>query len=230
MSVGGAWVKCMRAAVIGLGVIVAIGAAMTDAMAQAGKPIKIVAFGDSLTAGYMLAPSEAFPVVLGKALQARGHAVEVINAGVSGDTTSAGRDRLGWAVPADTDAVILELGANDGLRGLDPVAAKRNLEAIIQALTAQKAVILLAGMRAPRSMGDTYTTAFDAIFPELAAKYGLVLYPLFIEATALKPNLSLADGLHPNAKGVQAIVAGILPDVEAVIARVTARRGQPAKG
>ena len=194
------------------------------------KPIKIVAFGDSLTAGYLLAPNEAFPVVLGKALAARGHTVEMINAGVSGDTTSAARDRISWAVPPDADAVILELGANDALRGLDPIAARRNLEAMIQGFQAQKADILLAGMLAPRSLGDAYTKTFDAIFPDLASKYGLLLYPFFLDKTALNPQLSLPDGLHPNAKGVEAIVAGILPQAEALIARIKARRVAAAKG
>ena len=194
------------------------------------KPIKIVAFGDSLTAGYMLPPDNAFPVVLGKALKARGHNVEMINAGVSGDTTSAGLERIAWAIPADADAVILELGANDALRGLDPATAKQNLTAMIKLIQAQKTDILLAGMLAPRSMGEPYTKAFDAIFPDLAAQYGLLLYPFFVEKTALNPQLSLSDGLHPNAKGVEAIVAGILPKAEELIARVKSRRLAAAKG
>ena len=197
---------------------------------QVEKPIKIVALGDSLTAGYLLAPQEAFPVVLGRVLKQRGYNVEMINAGVSGDTTAGGRERLAWAVPSDSDAVILELGANDALRGLDPAAAKANLTAIIETIRAQKTNILLAGMIAPRSLGDNYTQAFDAIFPALAAKYSLPLYPVFLEATGLKPNLSLPDGLHPNAKGVEAIVAAILPKVEELIAQVKARRAGAVKG
>ena len=193
-------------------------------------PIKIVAFGDSLTAGYLLAPQEAFPVVLGKALAKRGYNVQMINAGVSGDTTAGGRERLAWAVPPDADAVILELGANDALRGLDPAAAKANLQAIIETIRAQKTDILVAGMIAPRSMGENYTKPFDAIFPALAAKYGLPLYPFFLEATGLRPELSLADGLHPNAKGVDAIVAAILPKVEELIGRVKARRAGVGRG
>ena len=201
-----------------------------SAATVAAKPIKLVAFGDSLSAGYQLAPSEAFPVVLAKALAARGHNVEVINAAVSGDTTSAGRERVAWAVPPDADGIILELGANDALRALDPAAAKNNLEAMIQGFQAQKADILLAGMFAPRSLGDTYTQAFDRIFPDLAAKYGLVLYPFFLEKTALQPRLSLPDGLHPNAKGIEAVVADILPKVEELLVRVQARRTAAAKG
>jgi acyl-CoA thioesterase I len=195
-----------------------------NAAAAAVAPVKIVAFGDSLTAGFQLPPSDAFPAQLARVLEARGHRIEMINAGVSGDTTAAGRDRLAWAVPADTDAVILEFGANDALRGLSPAAARANLEAMIAALKGQGAEILLAGMLAPRSMGEPYVRDFDAIFPELAAKHGLLLYPFFLEATALKPELSLPDGLHPNAKGVAAMVASILPQAEALIARVEARR------
>lgn len=193
------------------------------------RPVKIVAFGDSLTAGYLLPQSDAFPAQLARALAARGLSVDVTNAGVSGDTTAAARERLAWSVPADTDAVILELGANDALRGLDPAAARQNLEAMIQAILGQKSDILLAGMLAPRSLGDTYTKPFDAIYPELAAKYGLPLYPFFLTATALKPQLTLTDGMHPNAQGVAAIVADILPQVEALVAKVKSRRGA-AKG
>jgi acyl-CoA thioesterase I len=191
---------------------------------SADKPIKIVAFGDSLTAGYQLPPSEAFPVVLAKALEARGHKVEILNAGVSGDTTAAARDRIAWAVPPETEAVILEFGANDALRGLDPGKARDNLDAMITAIKGQGADILLAGMFAPRSMGEPYSKPFDAIFPALADKHGLLLYPFFIEAVAMKPELNLADGMHPNAKGVAAIVASILPKAEELIARVKARR------
>jgi acyl-CoA thioesterase I len=201
---------------------------MAHAQPVADKPIKIVAFGDSLTAGYQLAPSEAFPSVLARALEARGHKVEILNAGVSGDTTAAGRDRLAWAVPPDTEAVILELGANDALRGLDPGKARENLDWIIAAIKAQGADVLLAGMYAPRSMGEAYFKPFDSIYPSLSDKHGLLLYPFFVEPIALKPELNLPDGLHPNAKGVAAIVAGILPKVEDLLARVKARRA--AKG
>ena len=202
-------------------------AALPSALAQAApadKPIKIVAFGDSLTAGYQLPSNEAFPVVLAKALEARGHKIEILNAGVSGDTTAAGRDRIAWAVPPDTEAVILEFGANDALRGLDPVKARENLDVMITSIRAQGADVLLAGMLASRSMGELYTKPFDAIYPALAEKHGLLLYPFFIEASVFKPELNLADGLHPNAKGVAAIVASILPKVEELIARVKVRR------
>lgn len=192
--------------------------------APAAKPIKIVAFGDSLTAGYMLPQSDAFPAKLQKALVARGHAVEIINAGVSGDTTAAGLDRIGWAVPADADGVIVELGANDVLRGLDPAAARANLDKILATLKAQKAEVLIAGMKAPGNLPPAYVTAFDAIFPDLAKTYDALLYPFFIEKIAMNARLNLADGLHPNAKGVDAIVADILPKVEELIGRIEKRR------
>jgi acyl-CoA thioesterase I len=207
---------------------VAMGSGMALAQSAADKPIKMVAFGDSLTAGYQLPPNDAFPAVLARALEARGHKVEIINAGVSGDTTAAGRDRIAWAVPPETEAVILELGANDALRGLDPAKARENLDWMITTIKAQGADILLAGMVAPRSMGESYFKPFDMMYSALAEKHGLLLYPLFIEAIALKPSLNLADGLHPNAKGVTAIVASILPKAEELIARVKARRA--AKG
>ena len=188
------------------------------------KIVKIVAFGDSLTAGYQLPPGDAFPAQLEKALRAKGHRVEVLNAGVSGDTTAAGLERFGWAVPSDADGVIVELGANDALRGLDPGQARSNLDKILAAIQAQKAAILIAGMRAPSNLPVDYVAKFDAIFPELAKKYDALLYPLFIERIAMKPQFNLADGLHPNAKGVGEIVNGILPHVEDLIARINLRR------
>jgi acyl-CoA thioesterase I len=202
----------------------------THAFAQAGPVIKIAAFGDSLSAGFQLAPDQSFPAQLDRALKAKGFKVEVFNAAVSGDTTAAGLDRLAWAVPEDTDAVIVELGANDALRGLDPKAARANLDTIITRLKAQKADVLLAGMKAPRNLGAPYVEAFDAIFPELAAKHDVLLYPFFAEKIALKPELNLADGMHPTPKGVAEIVADILPKVEALIERVTVRRAARAKG
>jgi acyl-CoA thioesterase-1 len=197
------------------------------AHAQGGeRPVRIVAFGDSLTAGYMLPPGDSFPAQLERALKARGHIIEVANAGVSGDTTAAGRDRLAWSMPDDADAVILELGANDALRGLDPKAARANLVAILDELKRRQLDVLIAGMRAPRNLGPEYVDAFDRIFPELAARYEALLYPFFLERIALKGEFNLADGIHPNARGVAEIVADILPQVEALIARVKARRAR----
>jgi acyl-CoA thioesterase-1 len=194
------------------------------------RPVRIVAFGDSLMAGYMLAASEAFPAQLERKLKASGMKVEIVNAGVSGDTTAGGLARLDWAVPDGTDAVILELGANDALRGLDPAKARANLEAIIVRLKARKIDVLLAGMLAPANFGEEYATAFNAIFPELARAHGLLFYPFFLQGVALRHNLNLGDGLHPNAKGVAAIVDAIGPTVEELVRRVEARRRQVQRG
>jgi acyl-CoA thioesterase I len=198
--------------------------------APVGQPLRIVVLGDSLVAGFGIKPSEAFPAQLERALKERGHAVEVINAGVSGDTTAGGLERLRWAVPGHTGAVILELGANDALRGLDPGRAKANLDKIITILKASGAEVLLAGMLAPRNLGVTYTRAFDAIYPELAAKHGLILYPFFLEGVALTTKLNLDDGLHPNSRGVAEITKNILPSVEQLIARVRAKPAPATKG
>lgn len=187
-------------------------------------PIRIVAFGDSLTAGYGLQPSEAFPVQLQAALKAKGHDVEVINAGVSGDTTAGGLERFEWAVPDGTEAVILELGANDALRGLDPAQARASLTKIVDRLKARNIDVLLAGMRAPNNWGEDYSRAFDAIFPELAGANGLILYPFFLDGVAMNKTLNLDDGMHPTGKGIGIIVERILPNVEELIGRVTARR------
>lgn len=188
------------------------------------KPIKIVAFGDSLTAGYMLQPSEAFPVQLQAALKAQGHSVDIINAGVSGDTTSGGLERLEWSIPDGTDAVIVELGANDALRGIDPKQARASLDAILSKLKARNVDVLLAGMYAPSNWGEDYRAAFDRIYPELAQQYGTLLYPFFLEGVATDAKLNMGDGLHPTGAGVAEIVKRILPKVEELLARVRARR------
>jgi acyl-CoA thioesterase I len=198
--------------------------------APPGQPLRIVVLGDSLVAGFGIKPSEAFPAQLERALKERGHAVEVINAGVSGDTTAGGLERLRWAVPEHTGAVILELGANDALRGLDPGRAKANLDKIITTLKASGAEVLLAGMLAPRNLGVGYTRAFDAIYPELAAKHGLILYPFFLEGVAMSTKLNLDDGLHPNSRGVAEITKSILPSVEQLIERVRAKPAPATKG
>jgi acyl-CoA thioesterase-1 len=195
-----------------------------SAGAEPARPVRIVALGDSLTAGYMLQPGEGFPSRLTAALEANGHAAEVINAGVSGDTTTAGLERLDWAIPEGTDAVILELGANDALRGIDPAIVRANLERIIVALKGKGIPVLLAGMKAPRNWGEDYATKFDAIYPELAEKHGLLLYPFFLEGVAMDAALNLGDGMHPNPRGVEKLVAGILPKVEELVARVKERR------
>jgi acyl-CoA thioesterase I len=194
-------------------------AARDRGAAEAEAPV-IVALGDSLTAGLGLPQDQAFPAQLETALKARGLAARVVNAGVSGDTASAGLARLDWALPADASAVIVELGANDALQGLPPEATKTALAAIIEKVQARGLPVLLAGMEAPRNMGKDYVEAFGAIYPDLAARYGLVLYPFFLEGATLDNELMQPDGLHPNAKGVAAIVANILPKVEELLAKV----------
>jgi acyl-CoA thioesterase-1 len=193
-------------------------------------PVRIVVLGDSLVAGFQIKTSDAFPAQLERALKAKGHAVEVINAGVSGDTTAAGLERLRWSVPDRTDAVILELGANDALRGLDPGRAKANLEKIITTLKASGADVLLAGMVAPRNLGEAYTRVFNGMYADLAQRHGLLLYPFFLDGVALNGDLNLGDGIHPNARGVAEITKRILPTVEELIARVRTRQPAGSKG
>lgn len=186
-------------------------------------PLRIVALGDSLTAGYQLAPTDAFPAKLQAALRAKGYDVEVVNAGVSGDTAANGLARLDWSVPAETDAVIVELGANDMLRGLDPARTRATLAEILARLRARGLPVLLAGMRASPNLGPDYVAAFDAIYPDLAGHYGALLYPFFLDGVALDQAYTLPDGLHPTARGVDVIVARILPSVEALMSRARPR-------
>jgi len=189
----------------------------------AERPVRIVALGDSLTAGFGLARQDAFPAKLEAALRARGIAVTIENAGVSGDTTAGGLTRLDWSVPEGTQGVILELGANDALRGLDPKAVRTALETIVKRLKARGIPVLLAGMLAPRNLGPDYARAFDPIYPDLAAAHDLLLYPFFLDGIATDRAFNQADGLHPTAAGVDAIVARILPRVEELVARAKAR-------
>jgi acyl-CoA thioesterase-1 len=190
--------------------------------AAADRPLHLVALGDSLTAGYGLPALAAFPVRLQRALAAKGITVAISNAGVSGDTTADGLARLDWSVPEDTDAVILELGANDMLRGLDPKATRATLEEIVRRLQQRHIDVLLCGMLAAPNLGPDYARDFDAIFPELAAADNLLLYPFFLTGVATDKSLTQRDGLHPTAAGVDVIVAGILPKVEELITRVRA--------
>jgi acyl-CoA thioesterase-1 len=194
-----------------------------EAAAQ-DKPLKIVAFGDSLTAGFQLPASAAFPARLEQALKAKGIAAVVANAGVSGDTASGGLARVAWSVPADTDAVILELGANDMLRGVDPKVTRASLDGIIKALKSRGIEVLLAGMRAAPNLGPDYQRAFDAIYPELASRYDLVFYPFFLDGVVTDARYNLNDGLHPNRQGVDLIVGRIMPKVDELITRVRRRR------
>ena len=181
------------------------------------KEMVIVVFGDSLTAGYGLPASDAFPVRLESALRQTGQRVRVINSGVSGDTTAGGRARLDWVLADKPDAAIVELGANDALRGIDPKEASRNLSAILSELKKRNVRVLLAGMQAPPNLGSRYTMAFNTIFPDLAAAYDVMLYPFFLDGVAANPALNQQDGIHPNALGVAVIVDRILPYVNRLI-------------
>jgi acyl-CoA thioesterase-1 len=201
-------------------------AAPMAAQAAAERPVRIVALGDSLTAGLGLPADAAFPVKLEKALKARGLSVEITNAGVSGDTASGGLARLDWSVPDGTDAVLIELGANDMLLGLDPKVTRKALTEIVRRLTARHIAILLAGMRSAPNLGAAYGREFEAIYSDLAAANDLLLYPFFLDGVAADPKLNQRDGIHPTSAGVDAIVARILPKAEELVARVQSKRGE----
>ncbi len=192
--------------------------------AASDAPLRIVALGDSLTAGLGLPVDAAFPARLAAALKAKGLAASIVNAGVSGDTASGGLGRLDWSVPQGTEAVILELGANDALRGIDPAVTKTALDSILNKLKDRHIAVLLAGMQAPRNLGADYVSVFDAIYPALASNHAVVFYPFFLDGVATDPKLNQGDGMHPNAAGVDVIVARILPKVEEMIVRVRAAR------
>jgi acyl-CoA thioesterase-1 len=177
----------------------------------AGAAPRITILGDSLAAGYNLPPEQAFPAQLEIALRQAGHQVTVLNAGVSGDTTAGGVARIDWLLADKPDMVVVELGGNDALRGLDPRQTRDNLDMILTRLKQAGVKVLLAGMRAPRNLGRDYYTEFDRIYPELAAKHKIPLYPFFLEGVVGRPELNLNDGIHPNAAGVQVIVRNLLP-------------------
>jgi acyl-CoA thioesterase I len=185
--------------------------------AAAHVPV-IVDFGDSLTAGYGLMPDEAFPVCLEAWLRRHGIAARVVNAGVSGDTTTDGLARLDWALADKPDLVILALGANDALRGIDPATVRDNLDKMIDKIAAAHAKVLLLGMLAPPNWGEAYDRAFNRIFPDLAHAHQVALYPFFLEGVAMKPDLNQPDGLHPNARGVAVLVGHIGPVVAGLVA------------
>jgi acyl-CoA thioesterase-1 len=191
--------------------------------AAAAAPPRILAFGDSLTAGYGLAADQAFPVRLQARLNADGRNVQIINGGVSGDTTAGGLSRLDWALADKPDYVLVELGANDMLRGIDPKVTAGNLDKILARLTADGTKIMLLGMRAAANWGEDYRRAFDAIYPALAAKYKIPLYPFFLDGVALDPTLTQPDGLHPNERGVAILVDRIAPSVERMLAGAAPR-------
>jgi acyl-CoA thioesterase-1 len=189
----------------------------------AAQTLTLLALGDSLTAGYGLQPSDAFPVKLEAALKARGHDVKVINAGVAGDTALDGASRVDWALSDDVDAVIVEFGANDALRGLPVPQAEQALDQLLGRLGERKLPVLLAGMRAPPNLGPEYQAAFDGMYPRLAEKHGSLLYPFFLDGVAAEVNLNQADGMHPNPAGVDVIVERILPTVEKLLQQAAAR-------
>jgi acyl-CoA thioesterase-1 len=192
----------------------AVLALLLGMMGPAGAaPLRILVLGDSLAAGYGLAEPDSFPAQLAAALAAQGVEAKVINGGVSGDTSAGGLARLDWVLADDPQLVILELGANDGLRGLDPNATGANLEAIVARLVAEKRAVLLAGMRAPPNLGADYGAAFDGLYPVIAARHGIALYPFFLDGVVTDPALNQDDGIHPNAAGVKVIVQRILPYV-----------------
>ncbi|MCR5940191.1 arylesterase [Brucella cytisi] len=176
--------------------------------------VKIVGFGDSLMAGYLLPANAAFPQQLEKALNDKGVEVSIENAGVSGDTTTGGLSRIDWSVPDGTDLVILELGANDALRGIEPDITEKNLDEMLARLKQRGISVILAGMMAPPNMGKDYAAKFNPIYPKLAQKYGVPLYPFFLDGVATKKDFLLEDGMHPNEKGVETMVSNFMPTIE----------------
>jgi acyl-CoA thioesterase-1 len=211
---------------LALGVIAAVllMAGTAAAQAPANKPIKLVVLGDSLSAGHGLPADAAFPVRLQKALKDKGIEVDMVNAGVSGDTTSGGLARLDWSVAEGTQAVILELGANDALRGIDPKIPRAALEQILKRLKARNIAVLLCGMLAPPNFGTDYSAQFNAIYPDLAKAFKVPLYPFFLQGVAGDARLNQADGIHPTAEGVDVIVKAMLPSVEAFLGAMSGQR------
>jgi len=214
-----------------LGIITMVGLVFAMGMQpvpaeEASEPV-IVVLGDSLAAGLGLPQEQSFPAQLERALRAKGHNVKIANAGVSGDTAANGLERLDWAVSPEADAVIVELGANDALQGMPPEATRQALEEIIKRLQAKNLPILLAGMEAPRNLGQDYVEDFKEVYLDLTSRYDVVFYPFFLEGIATNTSLFQPDGLHPNAQGVAKIVEGMLPKVEELLARVNAKKSIP---
>jgi acyl-CoA thioesterase-1 len=201
-------------------------ALMYDPNIGFARPAQVLAFGDSLTSGLGLPVSQAFPARLEAALRQQGIDVHIVNAGVSGDTTTDGLARIDWSLAAKPDFVILALGANDAMRGIDPKIVRDNLEKIIDKIDASGAKLLLLGMVAPANWGDDYQGAFDAIYPSLAKAHNLPLYPFFLEGVAMVPNMNQPDGLHPNEQGVAFMVDHIAPLVVKMIAAAKAPEGK----
>ena len=208
----------------GTGFFKAVAAAILFATAMIGDPVsgfartpEVLAFGDSLTAGLGLPPDQSFPARLEARLRKEGIAVRIVNAGVSGNTTTDGLARLDWSLADKPDVVMLSLGANDALLGIDPKLVRTNLDAMIAKIQASGAKLLLLGMLAPPNWGQDYQQAFDRIYPELAKAHGVPLYPFFLEGVAMDPKLNQPDGIHPNERGVAIIVDHIAPLLETLI-------------
>jgi acyl-CoA thioesterase-1 len=210
--------------VLGLAMMAAEPAFAQASAAIETKPTKMVVLGDSLSAGFGVAGSDAFPEKLQKALKTKGIEVDMINAGVSGDTSSGGRDRLDWSVPEGTQAVIVELGANDALRGTDPAVTRAALTDIVTRLKARGIAVLLCGMLAPPNYGSDYSARFNSIYPDLAKSSGVPLYPFFLDGVATDAKLNQADGLHPTAEGIDVLVKNILPTVQAFLGAISGKR------
>lgn len=189
----------------------------------ADGPVRVVMLGDSITAGLGLPAQDALPAKLEKALRAKGYDVTIQNAGVSGDTSAGGLARLDWSVAEGTDAVIIELGANDALRGSDPKLTQKALDSIIARLRERKIAVLLTGMLAPRNLGEDYGKAFDPIYPALAAAHGVIFYPFILDGVAANAALNQGDGIHPTAVGVDVIVGRLLPKAEELVSQVRAK-------
>lgn len=206
------------------GAVLLLLALLGPAPARGEAPLRILAFGDSLVAGYGLPATDSFVAQLERALAAAGISAEVIDGGVSGDTTAGGLARLDWSLAEEPDLVLLELGANDALRGLDPAETRANLEAILTRLGERGIPVLLAGMYAPPNLGPDYAEAFNRLYPELAERHGVPLYPFFLDGVAMEPSLNQPDGIHPNAAGVAVIVERLLPHLLAALEAITAER------
>lgn len=195
-------------------------AGLVNAAPVLAAPLDVLALGDSLTAGYGVMAPDSFPAQLERALKAKGHDVRMINAGVSGDTSAGGLARLDWILASHPRAAIVELGANDGLRGLDPARMAANLDAIVAKLQGAGIEVLLTGMEAPPNLGTDYAKAYRAAFAQVAQTRKVAFYPFFLEGVAGRPELNQADGMHPNPKGVEVLVSRLLPEVERLLARV----------
>ena len=222
LALRGCLQKPLGAVLAGLLLLFSVSSYAADA-----PPLRILAFGDSLTAGYGLNnPADAFPAQLERALKAKGHNISVIQGGISGDTTTGGRTRLDWSLASKPDAVILELGANDALRAIDPKLTADNLSFIVKRLGEAQVPVLLAGMMAPPNLGRDYSDRFNKIFPTLAKESGALLYPFFLDGVAAIPELNQGDRIHPTAKGVAIIVERILPMAEKLVAQAEAARAR----